>query len=435
MSNIRKLWNLHKLMRSQWWSYEELKELQDKKLRAIVKYAYETIPLYHEKLKNAGVRPEAIKTVEDLVKLPYTTKAEIHANFPDKVIAPQVDINKCWTPRTSGSTGIPLTVVYDEAAEDFEKATALRPNLCCGQGLFDKWIVLTSPHHIKDKKRWFQEFGLFNPISISMFSDFKEQISKIEQIKPDIIDGYSSAIYLLAQEVKKSHTDINPRIVFGTAEFLTEEMRDVINSVFGVEIFDQFGGVEMGRTAWECPEHAGYHIDMDAVVMEFIKDGEQVASGERGEIVYTNLYNYTMPIIRYRIEDVGIPADEKCPCGRGLPLMKLVEGRKDSFIKTPNGRIYPQMTFWSIMRMFSESDKIINFKVIQEKIDVIKIQIVPGRGFTQETINQLKSDIKNVLGEEVHIEVEPVDEIPREAGKVRSVVSKIKIDWNKREGV
>jgi phenylacetate-CoA ligase len=422
-------------MRSQWWSYEELKELQDKKLRAIVKYAYETIPLYHEKLKNAGVRPEAIKTVEDLVKLPYTTKAEIHANFPDKVIAPQVDINKCWTPRTSGSTGIPLTVVYDEAAEDFEKATALRPNLCCGQGLFDKWIVLTSPHHIKDKKRWFQEFGLFNPISISMFSDFKEQISKIEQIKPDIIDGYSSAIYLLAQEVKKSHTDINPRIVFGTAEFLTEEMRDVINSVFGVEMFDQFGGVEMGRTAWECPEHAGYHIDMDAVVMEFIKDGEQVASGERGEIVYTNLYNYTMPIIRYRIEDVGIPADEKCPCGRGLPLMKLVEGRKDSFIKTPNGRIYPQMTFWSIMRMFSESDKIINFKVIQEKIDVIKIQIVPGRGFTQETINQLKSDIKNVLGEEVHIEVEPVDEIPREAGKVRSVVSKIKIDWNKREGV
>ena len=433
MSNIRKLWNLNKLMRSQWWSYEELEELQEKKLRAIVKYAYENIPLYHEKFKKADVLPEEIKTVEDLVKLPYTTKSEIQANFPDKIVAPHVDMTKCWLPHTSGSTGIPLTVVYDEAAEDFEKATALRPNLSCGQRLLDKWVVITSPHHIKDKKRWFQEFGLFNPISISMFSDLKEQITKIEQIKPDVIDGYSTAIYLLAREIKKVHADINPRIVFGTAEFLTEEMRDFINSVFNVEMLDQFGGVEMGRTAWECPEHCGYHIDMEAVVMEFIKDGEQIASGERGEIVYTNLYNYAMPLIRYRIGDVGIPSDEKCPCGRGLPLMKLVEGRKDSFIKTPNGRIFPQMTFWSIMRMFSESDKIINFKVIQEKIDEIKIQIVPGRGFTQETINQLKRDINNVLGEDVHVEVELVDEIPKEAGKVRSVVSKIKTDWNKRE--
>ena len=428
MSNIRKVWNLHKLMRSQWWSYEELKELQEKKLKTIVKYAYENIPLYHEKLKNAGVRPEEIKTVEDLVKLPYTTKSEIQANFPDKVVAKHVDINKCWTPRTSGSTGIPLTVAYDEAAEDFEKATALRPNLSCGQRLFDKWVVITSPHHIKDKKRWFQEFGLFNPISISIFSNLKEQITKIEQIKPDVIDGYSTAIYLLAKEIKKNHTNIEPRIVFGTAEFLTEEMRDFINSVFNVEMFDQFGCVEMGRTAWECPEHAGYHIDMESVVMEFIKDGEQVAAGERGEIVYTNLYNYAMPLIRYKIEDIGIPTDEECPCGRGLPLMKLIEGRKDSFIKTPSGRILPQMTFWSIMRMFSESDKIINFKVIQEKIDEIKIQIVPGRVFSQDTINNLKKDVNSVLGEEVTINIEVVDEIPREAGKVRSVVSMVKVD-------
>ena len=113
--------------------------------------------------------------------------------------------------------------------------------------------------------------------------------------------------------------------------------------------------------------------------------------------------------------------------------MKLVEGRKDSFIKTPDGRTFPQMTFWSIMRMFSESDKIINFKVIQEKIDEIKIQIVPGRGFTQETINQLKIDIINVLGEDMHVETELVDEIPRKAGKMRSVVSKVKIDWDKQE--
>jgi len=161
LSNLRKAWNLYKLMKSQWKPYKELKELQEKKLRAIVRYAYQNIPLYHEKFKTAGTRPEEIKTIEDLTKLPFTTKSEIQANFPEKVIAPHVDLSKCWTPRTSGSTGKPLTIVYDEQAEDFEKATALRPNLSCGQGLLDKWIVITSPHHIKDKKRWFQRVGFF----------------------------------------------------------------------------------------------------------------------------------------------------------------------------------------------------------------------------------------------------------------------------------
>lgn len=426
MSNIRKVWNLHKLMRSQWWSYEELKELQEKKLKTIVKYAYKNIPLYHEKLKNAGVRPEEIKTVEDLVKLPYTTKSEIQANFPDKVVAKHVDINKCWTPRTSGSTGIPLTVVYDEAAEDFEKATALRPNLSCGQRLFDKWVVITSPDHIVHKK-WFQRFGLFAPEYISVFDNAEKQISILERINPDVIDGYASSIYLIAKEIKETGNEkLKPKIIYGTAEVLTKEMRDFINSVFNVEMFDQFGCVEMGRTAWECPEHAGYHIDMESVVMEFIKDGEQVAAGERGEIVYTNLYNYAMPLIRYKIEDIGIPTDEECPCGRGLPLMKIIEGRKDAFVQVPEGRIFSPIIWTILLRPFSE---IAQFKVIQERIDLIRVQIVKGEGFSQETIDSVKGNIKNALGEGMHIEVEIVNEIPREeSGKVRSVVSMVKVD-------
>jgi phenylacetate-CoA ligase len=404
-------------MRSQWWSYEELKALQDKKLRAIVKYAYENIPLYREKFKKADVLPEEIKTVEDLVKLPCITKSEIQANFPDKIVASQVDINKCWTSRTSGSTGIPLTVVYDEAAEDFEKATALRPNLSCGQRLLDKWIVITSQDHIV-KKKWFQRFGLFAPEYISLFDDAEKQISILEKLNPDVLDGYASSIYLIAKEIKESGNEkLRPKIIYG--------------SVFNVEIFDQFGGVEMGRTAWECPEHAGYHIDMEAVVMEFLSDGEVVASGERGEIVYTNLYNYTMPFIRYKIGDVGIPTDEKCPCGRGLPLMKIIEGRKDAFVQVPNGRIFSPIIWTILLRPY----ELEHFKVIQEKIDEIKIQIVPGRGFSQETINNLKKDVNSVLGEEVTINIEALDEIPREAGKVRSVVSKVKIDWNKQEDV
>ena len=89
-------------MKSQWKSYEELRELQEKKLRAIIKHAYENVPFYHEKFEKAGVCPDDIKTVEDLQKLPITTKEEVRDDFPNRIVAERIDIKKCWLPRTSG---------------------------------------------------------------------------------------------------------------------------------------------------------------------------------------------------------------------------------------------------------------------------------------------------------------------------------------------
>jgi len=414
-------------MKQQWLKTSELEEIQRKMLRGIIKHAYDNVPLYHQKFKSVGIRPEDIKTVEDLQKIPLTTKQELRDGFPKGVVAKGVDINKCWVSHTSGSTGIPLTVVYGEKDEDYEKAIALRPNLSCGQKIRDKWAVITSADHIVTKK-WFQKFRVFAPEYISLFADINEQISILEKFNPDVLDGYASSIYLLAKEIKETgNNKIHPKIIYSTAELLDEKMRKSINSVFGVEMYDQFGCVELARTAWECSEHRGYHIDMDAVVMEFLNDGESVASGERGEIVYTGLYNYSMPIIRYAVGDIGIPSDEKCPCGRGLPLMKVVEGRKDAFVQVPSGRIFSPITWTILLRPFSEIDQ---FKVIQEKISLLKVQIVKGKGFSEETINQVKINIKNTLGEEVNVEIELVDEIPKDkSGKVRAVVSKVGIEW------
>jgi len=432
LSHLRKAWNLYHLMKSQWQPYEELSDLQNKKLRTIIRHAYRNVSFYRQKFNSAGVSPEDIKTVEDLPKLPITTKQEVKENFPDRIVAKDVDISKCWLPHTSGSTGMPLKVAYDEAAEDFQKAVALRPNLSCGQKPWDKWADITSPDRIHNKK-WFQKLGIFNPVGISLFLEPEEQISALEKIKPGIIDGYSSSIYLLAKALQESGSDkIHPRGIYGTAELLTNEMREDINSTFGVEMYDQFGCVELGRTAWECPAHSGYHIDMEAVVMEFIRDGVQVPPGERGEIVYTSLYNYAMPLIRYAIGDIGVPSARECPCGRGLPLMERVEGRADAFIQVPGGRIFSPIIWTILLRRFLE---IARFRVTQEKIDKIRIQIEPKGTFSQSIIEGVTKRVLDTLGGEVHIEIEPVDVIPRDnSGKVRSVVSKIEIDWSQAAG-
>ena len=427
MSHFQKSIYLYQLLKSQWQDYEKLKDLQNRKLRLILKYAYDNIPFYHEKFRKAKIKPGDIKTIEELVKLPYTTRLELQNAFPDRIVRRGTEINKCFTSMTSGSTGMPLTVVYGKRDEDFEKAVALRCNIACGQKLFDRWVVISTPKHIKSK-HWFQKVGLFNPEYISVYDNIDIQISKIKKNNPQILDGFASSIFMISKEINKQQIKtINPKIIFSTAEVLSGKARRYINSTFDINIFDQFGCVEMGRTAWECPEHNGYHIDMEAVIMEFISNNEQVSSGESGEIVYTNLYNYTMPFIRYKIEDVGIPSDEKCNCGRGLPMMKILEGRKEVFMITPNGKIIPPIIWPVIMEKIKS---ISQYKIIQEKINLITIKIVPTKSLKDEEINRMIFEIKSYIGDDIEIKVDFVETIPREkSGKFKTVISKIKTDW------
>ncbi len=426
MGSVNKLRLLHEARKNQWLKPLELEELQTKRLRSIVKHAYHNTEFYHGKLKDAGVHPDDIRTLNDLNKIPFTTKEELREQKLESKISKGINLNQCHITETSGSTGIPLKVVLSEADNDFSKAINLRSHIENGLKLRSRWVVFGDPHHYQ-KPRWFQKLGIFNPVQISVFESIDKQIDILSKFKPDALDGYTSSIRLLAEAVEKNDIkDINPKVVFGTSELLGSETRKFINSVFDVEMIDHFGCVELNRTAWECSEHAGYHMDVDAVVMEFIENGETISSGERGEIVYTGLYNYAMPLIRYKIGDIGIPSDEICPCGRGLPLMKLIEGRSDSFMQVPSGRVFPAMIWEPIMRRILGVGQ---FRAIQEKQDLIRLLLVKSTEFSQNTISQIEHDIKEVMGHEICVEVEIVDEIPRDkSGKVRCAVSNVKLN-------
>jgi phenylacetate-CoA ligase len=427
MGSLNKLQLLHQVRKNQWLKPSELAELQNKKLRAMIKHAYENTEFYHRKFRDAGIRPDDIKTTKDLYKIPFTTKEELRQNSLGSMLAKGVDLNKCHVTETSGSTGIPTKVVYDSYANDFSKAVNLRAHIENGLKLRSKWVVFGDPNHFQ-KPQWFQKLRIFSPNQISVFDTVDEQISSLRNFNPDVLGGYTSSIKLFAQAVEeKDVEDIKPDVVFGTSELLDNETRKYINSVFDVEMVDHFGCVELNRTAWECSEHMGYHMDVDSVITEFIKDDECVAANERGQIVYTGLYNYAMPLIRYNIEDIGIPSDEYCTCGRSLPLMKIVEGRTDSFMQVPNGRIFPAMIWEPIMRKIPGVGQ---FKAIQEKRNFIRLLLIKDENFTENTVYQIEHDIKEVMGQYFEVNVEIVDNIPKDkSGKVRSAESRIKIDW------
>jgi phenylacetate-CoA ligase len=226
---------------------------------------------------------------------------------------------------------------------------------------------------------------------------------------------------------------ISPRIIFTGGEVVTQESRIIAKKTFGVEPFETYGSVEFGDLAFECNEHCGLHIITDSVLIEFVDEaGEYVSPGEQGEIIVTGLWNYVMPLIRYKIGDLGIPADEKCSCGRSWPLIKSLQGRSNDYLVLRDGRkisyLYLQrVVFHKILRenIFAMSQ----YQIIQDRIDRIILKIVKGREFNPEILERLKKSLEkefNKLGEKLEVLTEIVDEIPMtRIGKRRLLISKV----------
>jgi phenylacetate-CoA ligase len=411
------------LKKSQWLSRPILKKIQEKKLRTIIKYAYYNVEYYHALFKSLNLTPSDIKNVNDLSQIPILTKSQIQ-NKSQKIIACNIDKNSCTSSSTSGSTGKPLTLLFDKNAMANMKSRHLRNYFESGGHLRDKIAHFTNPNRF-GHTTWFHHLGFLSKKYLSVFEKIDNHISNLLEISPDVIEGYPSILWLIANTVQDKNIEgLNPRLIFSTAELLSQNVRKKINSAFGIELFDQYGSAEFGTFAWECQEHNGYHMDIESVVVEFIKNGENASPGEKGDIVVTGLFNFAMPLIRYSLGDVGSYNIGQCSCGRRLPLMKIIEGRTDDFLVLPSGTIISPRN----INFLENVDGIAEYRIIQKKPNKILVQVTKGTDFSQKTISRAKDEIRSgCLGEDIIISVEIVDQIPRDkSGKISAVVSEVK---------
>lgn len=430
----RKLFYLFQLRKNLRSKPSKLLEIRWKKFKFMLKYAYENVPFYHRKFKHVGIKPDDIRSENDLAKIPFTTKFEIQTSPFEDVVSKTVNIDRCIKTTTSGSTGIPLTVVSDRVAEDFSFAVWARAMLENGlRPLVDRMATIRHPKYLQQKKDFVGMLWARRRKQISVFDSAEQQLEILEDFKPDVIKGYSSSLAILADLCKKRGSLVKPRLVFTGADFLTAKNRALIKSAFGCELFDYYGCIEFSLLAWECGEHVGYHINVENVLVEFIKEGEAVAPLERGEIVCTSLVNYAMPLIRYRLGDVGVPLNDQCPCGRTLPLIKIVEGRVDDFLTTLDGRIISGQIF-SENYPFEDWEKegIKQFRVIQERRDKLTLKVAVRRGVFNEVpvLEKAKRKLQEVFGQDMNIEFQVVDELERDpSGKIRIAISKVPVNW------
>jgi len=426
----RMLKYLEQLEQTQWWSPEQFRELQNTKLRALVKYAYENVPYYQRLFTERGLTDNDIQTVDDLQKLPVLTKDIIRRNFSD-LKATDRQKRRPFLNATSGSTGEPLKYYIDMEVTSINWAGTFRGWEWAGYKPGDKRATLAGSSLVPDSSpslvkrlRWLGERD--RPFSAVHMDDKRMALyaEKIAAYKPRFLRGYPSAIYTFASYFQKTNdTTIRPAAIFTTAEMLLPQYREVIEKQFGCRVFDQYSCYDGGAQAMECSEHSGFHISAEKVIMEFVDEDKKPApSGCSGEILATDLHNYTMPLIRYAVGDKGTLSARQCPCGRGLPLMESLEGRTTDLIVFSNGvtLLGPALTL-----VFKDCH-IKQYQVIQEAKDKLVIKVIKAEYYSDKDTEYFLGVIRAHAGEGIDIEVQFVDEIPlTKAGKWKFIISHV----------
>jgi len=429
---LRAYFYLRSLMRSAYWSNKKLESYQNKKLKEIFSYAYRNVPFYHRKFRQLGITPCDFRGKADLNKLPIITKDEVKRNLSE-MISREYNRKNLRSVSTSGSSGKPLSIYLSGAENEFRKAKHLRANISCGQKFYHRWVTITSPHHFGEATKLQKLLGVYVPIPISVFSDISFQIETLKKIKPHVLDGYSSTLLLLAKEIaRRGSKPFNPLFIIGGAELIDEASRSFIEEVFEAPLYDQYACVELERIAWQCPERVGYHIDSDTIIVQFVdKNGEEVCPGEKGEVVCTSLFNFAMPLIRYAVGDVGTPSDDECPCGRSLPLMKVVEGRSDSLLFLSDGRVLSPRVFTIAVSMFKFYKIIDQYRIVQRRKDFFEVFVKMKCSdlnkdlFERELVDHLRRTI-HIPVDLACFRVNFVEEFPLDkSGKFTIVVSEL----------
>jgi len=422
-------------MRRQWYDIEKLKKFQEKNFIKIFQHAYNNSTFYRKKFKEVNINLNDIKRLDDLRKLPFTTKEEIIKNFPDNMITNEFKMRRLHYKKTSGSSGLQMTLVSDQRCEDYYDCIYGRALFAIGyipwQSMAYFWAQPRDYfwYPTYHKKKIYDYFGLMRKHWMDSTLSPEEQMKVLTKMRPKIIYCFPTTLVAISKIIGKNrekYKDIQPKFIISHGETLFKESRKYIESVFNCPVYNEYGTTEFVRMGWECKEKQGLHLDIDSIIVEIVKDGKICSPGEMGELVITGLHNYAMPLIRYRIGDVGMISDKPCKCGRGLPLLKTIEGRNEDFLILPSGRMLSPRNIGPPIEKFSQ---VTEFKFVQETKDRMILYLVDNPYITSIVISNIVKELYRVIGEYVDIKVQIVKQLDKtERGKMQAIVSKVKFN-------
>jgi phenylacetate-CoA ligase len=417
---IGEILELRKLLHNRILSPADLKALQERKLRAVIRHAWQKVPYYHSLFRSAGLSPEDIRTVEDLQYVPITTKEELRAAGLESITAKGIDLSSCLALHTSGSTGKPFTVYLTRREARTRRLIEFRALLSTGFRPRDRLAVL-GPQQARPR-RLHDRLELYRTEVISALLSVEDQIRCLRRMQPTVLWAYPTVLLALLQRFDYRLSRLaRPRALITSAEVFDEVMKERLRADINIEMFNFYGAREVGRIAAECPAHEGLHVNADQVILECLEGDRPAGWGKPGVVVLTSLNALVMPFIRYRLGDICMLIKDHCSCGSPFPLIGPPRGRDWDMIRLPSGRLLSPLGFHFILRRCPGIDQ---FRFIQESSEHFVLQLSSRKGFAPESLLQLRSRLMEHLSEPVRLDIQLVDFIWEGAAKFKAFISK-----------
>ncbi|MFQ3248897.1 MAG: phenylacetate-CoA ligase [Glaciecola sp.] len=417
------------LERSQWLSTDKILEQQSARLQHFLSNLYINNTFIKKLFDENGVHVSDIKSASDLQKLPFMTKAVIKDNFDSLLSKNAKAVSKF---STGGSSGNPLIFLLGKERVSHDVAEKWRATRWWNVDIGDKEIVAWgSPIELskQDKVKAIRDKFLRTHLIPAFDLSDESVLSFLDEIKqtcPKMLFGYPSVFAMLAKKAIEKQIDMSKcgiKVVFVTSERLYDYQREDIEKAFNAPVANGYGGRDAGFIAHECPE-GSLHVSAEDIVVEIVDENlNPVKPGEEGEIVVTHLGTSDFPFIRYRTGDIANYSTKSCKCGRGLPALENIQGRSTDFVYKADGT---KMHGLSLIYVLREIDGIEEFKITQNSLTSIDVEVVPTTIISNDIENEIVDGLKKRLGISVEINVVSVFAlIPEKSGKYRYVICKV----------
>ncbi|ANA40114.1 phenylacetate--CoA ligase family protein [Geobacter anodireducens] len=418
------------LERTQYLPEAALRRVQWERLTDLLAYVWDNNEFYRERMEQAGLTPETVTSPEEFRKIPVLSKECIRQNTL-AMISRGYDVGSLMKFKTGGSTGKSLEIYLTEECSERRNACARRHDRWAGwnpgEPIGAVWGNPELPLDMKSRlKDWFLSPVIYLDTMSVTEASVRAFAAEWKQVQPTLLYGHAHSIFVLAEFVRElGLSSITPKGILSTSMMLMPHERRTIESVFGIKVTDRYGCEEVSLIASECEKHEGMHLNIEHLYIEFLReDGSPASPGEPGTIVVTDLMNRAMPFIRYRVEDVGVPSDRKCRCGRGLPLMESVTGRVADFLIKKDGSRVAGISL--IENTLTKMPGIVQMQIVQESMDSLVVRVVPGAEFKDSTQCGLRDYLAELFGSGTAVEVSIVDAIaPEASGKYRFSICRI----------
>lgn len=356
--------NLHHVLCAHRWSPERLRMVQSTALKNLVEHACREVPYYQQLFREHGLKPGHIRTVEDLSRIPSTSKADLLKCDPDALLSRSADRKRLHYDCSSGSSGKPLGVYFDRQYIQNRNLRFLRGLWAAGYRPGKRLMLMTDRGDSKGRP-W------MNWKQVSVELEAQEMLVALHKFRPQVLYGFGTPLRNLI-EFSKASGEVWPadcRVVW-TAETLDPCTRRHLESITGSPICDFYGMTEMGLVAWQCKAQQGYHLANESIVSELVPLSQR---SEDRQLILTNLTLYAMPLIRYETGDLAeLMEAGTCACDSRLPRLRQVQGRVIDTLKFPDGHRISPYTLINRLELVAGLNA---FQVIQRREDHVDLTV------------------------------------------------------------